>query len=185
MQEQLAQSPEVTFRPATSEDGQAVAKAFLASSRSSYTDTAKNKGFGNDWVEAELRALTSKYGESYWGDLIEQAEASQGGQLFMVSEGFSHEINGLMYLKRNDDSVWVDAIYLSPEIQGRGVGGHLLKRAEEFADGLPLELDVMQGNQKAIGFYGKHGFKQSSEVFKRKPDTPPVFLMKKDARGAA
>jgi putative acetyltransferase len=51
----------------------------------------------------------------------------------------------------------VGHLYISPEIQGQGVGSKLLRKAMETYS--PLRLWVFQRNAPAIRFYKKHGFR--------------------------
>ncbi len=50
------------------------------------------------------------------------------------------------------------ALFVKPEIQGRGIGSELLLHAKKNHS--IIELTVYQKNKSAISFYEKHGFKE-------------------------
>jgi ribosomal protein S18 acetylase RimI-like enzyme len=54
-------------------------------------------------------------------------------------------------------------LYVLPEHQGKGIGSLLLDAAIAAlpAEATQLMLDVMVGNEQAIGFYRKHGFREA------------------------
>jgi putative acetyltransferase len=52
---------------------------------------------------------------------------------------------------------YLDQIVVAPEAWGSGVAGALLAAAREIAPA-GLDLDVNADNERAIRFYGKHGF---------------------------
>ena len=56
------------------------------------------------------------------------------------------------------------AIYVLPEMQGRGVGGRLLSTGiARFAAGTRFVLRVERGNEPAVRFYEARGFRRSGE----------------------
>lgn len=62
---------------------------------------------------------------------------------------------------REDRDQRISDLWVSPDAQGRGVGGMLLSAlVEEIrAAGYPLaELETLASNERAIGFYQRHGF---------------------------
>lgn len=78
------------------------------------------------------------------------------------------------YLKVNTDdaqseemgagSLEIERIYVRSEFHGRGLGKHLLAKAEEVAEEYGKQqiwLGVWEKNEKAIAFYRKKGFVQT------------------------
>ena len=60
-------------------------------------------------------------------------------------------------LALDPETRFVDALYVAPPHQGRGLGGALLARAKERSpEG--LELWAFQRNARARAFYERHGF---------------------------
>ena len=54
----------------------------------------------------------------------------------------------------------VSRFFVSPDARGRGIGGELIARAEEHAEGhsVRLVLDVAEHNRDAIAFYERRGW---------------------------
>lgn len=54
-------------------------------------------------------------------------------------------------------------IYVAPEMQSKGIGEQLLRRALETLDNKkPIFLEVVSYNQNAINFYKKFGFEETN-----------------------
>lgn len=49
-------------------------------------------------------------------------------------------------------------LYVHPDHQGLGIGRRLLEEIEQLVDGEELWLEVVDGNDRAVGFYEAHGF---------------------------
>jgi ribosomal protein S18 acetylase RimI-like enzyme len=57
----------------------------------------------------------------------------------------------------------IGALYVLPDMQGKGVGGKLMKKALEWhGDKEDIWLNVASYNQNAINFYKRFGFKQTN-----------------------
>ncbi|MEV4532459.1 GNAT family N-acetyltransferase [Asanoa sp. NPDC049518] len=63
--------------------------------------------------------------------------------------------------------VW--KLYVRPGAQGTGVGSALLSSLVERAGGRPVRLSYLAGNDRAAGFYARHGF---AEHHLKEPDRP-------------
>lgn len=62
---------------------------------------------------------------------------------------------------REDSDRRISDLWVSPDAQGRGVGGALLGALVEeirIAGHRTAELETLASNQRAIGFYQRHGF---------------------------
>ena len=57
-----------------------------------------------------------------------------------------------------DGSAELISMWVAPEARRLGVGRALIQRIVEWADGRPLTLRVMDGNQAAVTAYERHGF---------------------------
>ena len=84
---------------------------------------------------------------------------------------------GSIAVRRAGDAVWIEHFYLSPELQGRGVGSAVLRSflASTAAD-VPFRLNVLQGS-RARALYERNGFIVESEdpvdVFMVRPRVSP------------
>ncbi|WP_282688148.1 MULTISPECIES: GNAT family N-acetyltransferase [unclassified Streptomyces] len=73
-----------------------------------------------------------------------------------------------------EDGWWLEHFYLSPALQGRGIGSAVLRGVLDRADAerLPVRLDVLRGSP-ARRLYERHGFTLERE------DAVDVFLVRK------
>ncbi|SDW67045.1 Acetyltransferase (GNAT) domain-containing protein [Arthrobacter sp. cf158] len=70
---------------------------------------------------------------------------------------------GVIALRPEPDSQWIEHFYVAPAHQGKGLGGAVLRHImEASADERPFRLDVLQGSP-ARGLYERHGFELESE----------------------
>lgn len=91
--------------------------------------------------------------------LTQLAEANPDTFLVAVSE---RVLVGYAVLDRWQDSNHLISIAVRPESRRRGIAGQLLSGLEDRARaGWPLRLEVRRGNVAAIGFYLKHGFRET------------------------
>lgn len=69
---------------------------------------------------------------------------------------------GILSAESTSDALWVSQLFILPEHQGSGTGSgvveHLIQEAAQQR--LPLRLQVINGNDRALCFYKRHGFKQ-------------------------
>jgi ribosomal protein S18 acetylase RimI-like enzyme len=66
---------------------------------------------------------------------------------------------------------WIHDIYVKPEHRGAGVASLLMAEAERFARGEGahvLRLGVLDGNERARRFYGRHGFREYTHVLTKR-----------------
>ncbi|MEE1809907.1 GNAT family N-acetyltransferase [Streptomyces sp. BE133] len=92
----------------------------------------------------------------------------------VVADG---EFAGCVTLRPVKDGLWLENFYLSPTLQGRGIGTavlrSLLARADE--EGATVRLDVLQGSA-ARALYERHGFTEERQ------DPVDVFMVRTPAR---
>jgi len=77
--------------------------------------------------------------------------------------------------------VW--KLYVLPAAQGRGVGSTLLRALQDQVPGRPVELEHVEGNDRAAAFYARHGL---HEVRRERLDVGPasVWLRRDPSPGA-
>lgn len=78
------------------------------------------------------------------------------------------EIIGLGNLDHTQDVPVIWKLYVLPSAQGSGAGSALLQALVATAEG-PVRLEYLDGNEKAGGFYRRHGFVEIG----REPDPDP------------
>jgi len=89
-----------------------------------------------------------------------------GGYRGLLATGADGRITGLVlfgpsHLRVLADAGEISAIYVAPDLIGRGIGRRLMELAEAelLVDGYSnVELDVFVGNEQAIRFYRAHGY---------------------------
>ncbi|MDI3405232.1 GNAT family N-acetyltransferase [Streptomyces cavernicola] len=81
---------------------------------------------------------------------------------------------GCVALRPADDAHWLEHFYLSPHLQGTGLGTAVLRRllAGWDRDGVTVRLNVLQGSP-ARRLYSRHGFTPESE------DPVDVFMVRR------
>lgn len=73
---------------------------------------------------------------------------------------------GNLDLRRDPPVIW--KLYVRPRAQGTGVGRLLLEELLARAEGCPVALEHIDGNDRAAAFYRRHGFVEE----RREPDPP-------------
>lgn len=79
---------------------------------------------------------------------------------------------GSIAARREDHALWIEHFYLTPELQGRGIGSRVLRaHLASAAGGPPARLNVLQGS-RARALYERNGFVVESE------DPVDVFMVR-------
>lgn len=82
---------------------------------------------------------------------------------------------GSITVRREDDGSWIEHFYLSPDLQGRGVGSAVLRAVLSEPRDVPLRLNVLQGSA-ARRLYERFGFTvdraDDVDVFMSRPAHP-------------
>ena len=138
----------VIIREAKAEDLEQLKNLFLITRRTTFTLQPSENFQLNDYME-------SVAGEEVW-----------------VSEK-NGIITGFISMWLQDN--FIHNLFIHPDWQGLGIGGQLLKTAEERLLS-PMELKVKTENLKACKFYQKHGWE---EVFINEGAYEPYFTYRK------
>ena len=69
---------------------------------------------------------------------------------------------GVMGLQCKDDVDLIRHAYVTPHLQGRGIGTMLLEYLEGLS-GLPILIGTWRANVRAISFYRRHGYRLVGE----------------------
>ncbi len=110
------------------------------------------------------RAAFREYVERVWGewDGVEQRGRHEGrfaAQDFRVIEVADTDV-GILATKRWPDCLKLNQLFILPEHQGLGIGTACVKLLidEACGTGLPIRLQVLEVNPRAIEFYRRLGF---------------------------
>jgi GNAT superfamily N-acetyltransferase len=84
---------------------------------------------------------------------------------------------GCVALRAAEDAHWLEHFYLSPQLQGRGIGSGVLRELLERCDrnSIPVRLNVLLGSP-ARKLYERHGFTVETE------DPVDVFMVREPTR---
>lgn len=145
---------EVTVRPSRPGD----AAGILDARESAWLETYPNEQFGIT-RDAIKRYFLSR------GSHDERAERQRTRTKELddkmcewVAEADGRVVGWCVAKVESEDIGRLQAIYVSPEAQGRGVGGKLIKQAFTWLGDRDVLVNVASYNNGAIGFYEKYGF---------------------------
>lgn len=128
-------------------------------------------------VMAELRAIVmrpdlerlGRYDEHRVRQRLRDVYAPEHTSVILADGAFA----GCVTLRPVEGGLWLENFYLSPALQGRGIGTgvlrSLLARADE--EGVTVRLDVLQGSA-ARALYERHGFTEERQ------DPIDVFMVR-------
>ncbi|TYR65765.1 GNAT family N-acetyltransferase [Streptomyces parvus] len=129
---------------------------------------------------AELRAVVmrpdlerlGRYDEHRVRQRLRDAYAPEHTSVIEAAGSFA----GCVARRPAEDGWWLEHFYLSPALQGRGIGSAVLREVLDRADAerLPVRLDVLRGSP-ARRLYERHGFTLERE------DAVDVFLVRDPA----
>ena len=147
-------SEAVTLREITTEDGARL---------SALMKNIYPKVYEHLWRDGGVSYLNNVYGEKNLA-----RELAQPASLYSFIEYYSDTVGILRILDqetlidmKDQSACKLQRIYLSEEVQGKGIGKQLVYWTKERARQLEssvLWLEVMNTQNKAIGFYQKLGF---------------------------
>lgn len=93
-------------------------------------------------------------------------EAGKDNKAIFVARLDNHVV-GMASATIANNKRYLSALYVSPDIQGRGIGGQLMRNVLDWQGvAADIYLNVASYNQNAIDFYKRYGFEQT--------DTPVV-----------
>lgn len=132
--------------------------------------TLRNAGPDDRQFAYEVkRSAMREYVELVWGwdeaqqwQLHDHRFREQDVQVITVDG----EDVGIMSVAQRPDCVFVNQIYVLPEHQGRRIGRECMLTVMERAKGLglPVQLQVMKVNPRAVAFYRRLGFTITGET---------------------
>ncbi|MFN7927726.1 MAG: GNAT family N-acetyltransferase [Blastocatellia bacterium] len=150
----MRQEPNLTFRPARSDEAASLAALVNAAYRGELrhggwtTESHLIQGPRTD--EAEVRALM-------------QAEDSL---LLLCLQG--EEVVGSVHLQKNNEASYLGMLVVRPDLQGRNLGKQLIAAAERFVQeewGVrKMEMTVITVRTELLAFYERRGYRRTGIV---------------------
>lgn len=150
-----------TVRRATAADAAAISRLHVSSWREAYTGLLPDDLLANQSFERRLQ---------YWAKVLDPLEVSPS-VFWVVADGETVLGFASAGPSRDADRVGEDfwevfAIYLSADHWGLGLGSALFRQALLSAaqEAVAASLWVLDGNERAIRFYERHGFSHDGTV---------------------
>ncbi len=161
MTEVLFNDKRFEIESATIDDAVGIGEAHLKS----WLQTYPNDEYGvtEDWIRTEFNFLVKDgqtdsgrdNGNEFRRKLIEKNDPNTQYRVVKDEEGV---IQGFMHVTKQNSEATIDAIYLTDNLKGTGVAHELMDEALDFVGSLPMHLQVVAYNERAIKFYEQYGF---------------------------
>ena len=115
---------------------------------------------------AQFRSTLTQFRGGQWTQDIEAAERELGqyhvlGNPIFVAENEKDEIVGYLVCRIQDDIVWAESLFVSPDFRRMGYASALYGKAEELArqkGNEPVYNWVHPNNDRMIAFLKKRGY---------------------------
>ena len=115
----------------------------------------------SDFAYNVKKAVFKKYLDlsTGWNEIEQQQLHSRRfeSQDFRVIEYMRKDV-GILAIDKKTDYLKLNQLYILPEYQNKGIGSECMLQIMAEANGLPIKLQVLKSNPKAIRFYKKLGF---------------------------
>lgn len=101
--------------------------------------------------------------------------------VFLVAGEDEGPVIGMLNARLEDSAIVVNRLYVDSTSQGRGIGSALLMEITKYFPGADrFVLEVIDNNERAIGFYEHRGFKKTGKNIMAVEDVVlNVFVMEK------
>jgi ribosomal protein S18 acetylase RimI-like enzyme len=161
------------IRTATALDAEAITLVHLASLREAYQGL-----FGAD----ELARIDARERADRWRDHL-----TTDGSNTLLAEVDGRALGFVVFGACRDDDLSplavgeVMAIYLHPDVWGRGLGRMLMREALarlQSSGSAEVALWVIEGNRRAVAFYERLGFKRDGSVRLREMYGKPTAIVR-------
>jgi ribosomal protein S18 acetylase RimI-like enzyme len=141
---------DVTIRPATTTDAEAIARVDVASWRGAYSEILPDSYLSS--LDIDERAGLWRTAVTARGTSVLVAE-DEAGTVGFTSVGPSRDEDA----EPGDREIY--AIYLHPRAWGTGVARDLMRTVlGSLGPGTAVTLWILEGNERAQHFYRRHGF---------------------------
>ncbi len=150
---------EIIISPAIPKDARGIQWVFYKT----WLATYPNEQFGITLDDLEHRHK-DKLTDEYIKGREKVIEEMTSDELFLVAKD-NAEIIGVGYFTKKEKNQ-LQAMYILPEYQGKGIGKQLWKEAKEFfKPGQDVYVEVVEYNMNAINFYKSLGFVDTGKRF--------------------
>jgi ribosomal protein S18 acetylase RimI-like enzyme len=152
---------EVTIEPATPKDVKGMQEVFYKTWLATYP---------NEEVGVTIDDIEDRYKDAFTEEVLSKraeqiAHLRPGHALFFAKDGDT--VVGLCRVVRSETENRLQAIYVLPEYQGRGIGTLLWNEAQKYLDkDKDIVVAVAEYNQNAIDFYTRLGFEDTGKRWK-------------------
>lgn len=149
---------DIKISPAKSEDSAGMQEVFYKAWLATYPN--EEHGITRDDIEERFKDPVAGI-EQRKKNILEIA----GNKKYLVAK-VGEQIVGLCRVVKHEDRNELQAIYVLPEYQGKGIGYALWQETKKFFD--PTKDTIVQVatyNKKAITFYEKLGFRDNGKRF--------------------
>jgi ribosomal protein S18 acetylase RimI-like enzyme len=176
MSKQLT-AEQFNIETATQADIAAIGYVHLQSMLETYPN--EEAGIDQHWINDKLGFLAESQGDEYRRQTVLKAETDPEHTLYIVVKNTLGRVVGFFHCSRDEQQAKLEAIYLIDEARGKGIADRLMLRGLEFAGDLPITLDVLDYNQRAIRLYEKYGFETIPNSHKLIRGKLPSFSMRR------
>ncbi len=154
--------------PATPDDVRGIQEVFHKTWLATYPN--EEARITRDDIEDRFK---DAYSEERMAKRRENIEKISSDGIFLVAKE-NEKVAGLCRASRTADRNLLNAIYILPEYQGKGIGMKLWNAVQSFFNSSKdTYVEVATYNTNAIGFYKRLGFSDTGRRF-----TDPKFVMK-------
>ena len=155
----MENEPKIEIVAATAQDAEGIQEVFYRT----WLATYPNEEVGITVEDIEDRFKDRQSEEKLTKRRKEILNPTDG---IMLIAKENNEIIGLCRIGKRGDNNQLQAIYVLPEYQGRGIGKLLWSEAQKFLDSKKDTIvQVATYNENAIDFYGKLGFQDTKKRF--------------------
>lgn len=158
IEQTMEKEPKIEIVPAVPEDARGIQEVFYRA----WLATYPNEEFGVTVADVEDR-FKNAFAEDVIARKARQiANPSEGHALWTAKDG--DKVIGFCRVIKDQEKNQLQAIYILPDYQNRGIGGLFWKEAKNFFDSQKdIVVQVTTYNTKAIEFYKKLGFQDTGK----------------------
>jgi N-acetylglutamate synthase-like GNAT family acetyltransferase len=127
-------------------------------------------------VNSAYRGDSSRQGWTTEADFLDgirtdadslQEMMQQPGTVILVLENENGVVEACVYLKKENDKMYLGMLTVSPVLQGKGTGKVLLRAAEQYAQEqgcIAVTMTVISIRHELIAWYERHGYHNTGET---------------------